>query len=181
MQRIAAIVPPFRILLTLAFAFVIPVFSQADNNLEVSVNRARLEPGETVEITIHRIGKERVNAVLLEPEKGIRDLVLTETVDGQFRAKIEIRVGSQAGLYVIHAWTGEKAKPSSVGKANFRVGNIVADFFIANYLDKQSPATDLDAYLRDFRSVGGNFLIAHNLIISSGAFYPSKIAKTNVT
>src|SRR5688572_1946754 len=116
MQRVAAIVPPFRILLTLAFAFVIPVFSQA-TNLEVRVSRAKPQPGETVAITIHRTAKERVNAVLLEPVKGIRDLVLTESVDGQFRAKIEIHTGSQTGLYVIHAWTGEKAKPASVGKA----------------------------------------------------------------
>ena len=170
----------FRIFLLVAFALVVPVFSQV-NSLEVSVNRAKLEAGETVEITIRRTGKERVKAVLLEPVKGLRDISLTETVDGHFRSKIEIQPGSKTGLYVIHAWTGERAKPSSVGKANFRVGNIVADFFIANYLDKQSPATDLDAYLRDFRLVGGNFLIAHNLIISSGAFYPSKIARTEVT
>jgi hypothetical protein len=121
-----------------AFAFVVPVFSQV-NSLEVSVNRAKLEAGETVEITIRRTGKERVKAVLLEPVKGLRDISLTETVDGHFRSKIEIQPGSKTGLYVIHAWTGERAKPSSVGKANFRVGNIVADFFIANYLDNKVP------------------------------------------
>jgi len=150
------------------------------NDLRVSVNRAKVERGQNVEIYISGRGAP-VQAVLLTPNEGSRTLPLRPAADGSFAATIPISSSSSAGLYVVHAWIGERSNPTAVGKSSFRVGNIVADFFVANYVDKENPANDLDAYLKDFRGVGGNFLIAHNLIITTGAFYPSKIAKTNGT
>lgn len=140
---------------------------------EIQVSKTKLKPGERVDISIR--SNEQPRAIILEPSAGSRELELTRNSDGVFRGRYDIRPGSPSGLYAIHAWTGERRKPTSVGKASFRVGNIVADFFIANYVDKEQPASDLDSYLKDFRGVGGNFLIAHNLIISTGAFYPSKL------
>ncbi len=38
----------------------------------------------------------------------------------------------------------------------------------------------MENYLTEFREVGGNFLIAHNLITPTKVYYPSKIAQTDV-
>jgi hypothetical protein len=165
---------PRILLLTIIFgACAIFVTGQG---LEITVSKAKLKPGESVEIVIR--ARERPKVVILEPTIGTRELELTKSSDGTFNARFQVGRNSPSGLYAVHAWTGEKRKPSWAGKASFRVGNIVTDFFIANYLDKDQPANDLDAYLKDLRAVGGNFLIAHNLIIPAGAFYPSKIAAT---
>lgn len=153
-------------------------FSQT-GSLSVDVSTSKVERSESVKITIRAGGKEDVHGIILQPTIGSRELSLQRNEAGEFTTEFNITQGSPSGMYLVHAWTGDKTKPSSVGKTSFRVGNIVADFFIANYLDKENPAADLDAYLKDFRSVGGNFLIAHNLIIPAGAFYPSKIAKND--
>lgn len=148
--------------------------------INVSLSQAKIERGQTVEITVRTQSGESVQASLLKPASGVEELRLQKNEAGVYRAKVETKENAPDGLYVVHVWAGDKKNPSAVGKASFRVGNIAADFFIANYLDNQKPAEDLDNYLRDFRAVGGNFLIAHNLIIASGAFYPSKVAKTEV-
>jgi hypothetical protein len=149
-------------------------------SLRVSVSRAKLQRGETIEIIVKTQSQETPRASLLKPTVGADDLSLQRTEAGVYRGTFQVKENAAGGLYVVHVWTGEKENPTAVGKASFRVGNIVADFFITNYLDKQKPAEDLDNYLKDFRAVGGNFLVAHNLIISTGAFYPSKVAQTDV-
>lgn len=169
------------ILIFTAFLFGTIISNAQTSIINVSVSRAKVERGETVEIIVKTQSEETPKASLLKPTIGAEDLPLQKAEDGIYRGKFEIRNDAPDGLYIIHVWTGNKTNPSAVGKSSFRVGNIVQDFFIANYLDKQKPAGDLDNYLKDFRAVGGNFLVAHNLIISSGAFYPSNIAKTDVT
>lgn len=169
----------FVFLLT-AFLFSVSVLNAQTQVIDISVSKAKIERGQTVEISVKTQNKQKLSAQLLKPTVGIEELSLQKVGEGNYRGRVEVKADAPAGLYIVHAWTGDKENPKSVGKSSFRVGNIVADFFIANYLDKQKPAEDLDNYLKDFRSIGGNFLIAHNLIISSGAFYPSNIAKTDV-
>lgn len=171
-----------KLVAALVLTFCAPGFTVAADNesIDVSVSRSKVRRGESVEITIKAQNKKAVRASLLKPTVGAEDLILQSGGDGVYHAKIDIKENATDGLYVVHTWTGEKENPTAVGKASFRVGNIVADFFVANYLDKQKPAEDLDNYLRDFRAIGGNFLVAHNLIIPAGAFYPSKIARTDV-
>jgi hypothetical protein len=149
-------------------------------NIDVTVDQAKVSRGQTVEITVKTGTHETPAALLLKPSKGAENLSLLKAEAGVYRAKVEINADFSDGLYVVHVWTGEKENPTAVGKASFRLGNIVQDFFIANYLDRQNTTQDIEKYLREFRAIGGNFLIAHNLIISTGAFYPSKIAKTQV-
>jgi len=158
------------------------IFTVAAQNesIGVSVSRSKVRRGESVEITIKTQNSETARASLLKPTVGAENLSLQKAEDDIYRGKIEIKENAPDGLYVVHVWTGEKENPTAVGKASFRVGNIVADFFIANYLDRQNPAEDLDNYLKNFQAVGGNFLVAHNLITASGAFYPSNVAKTDV-
>ncbi len=171
-----------KLVAAVALTFWAAGFAVAAENegIRVSVSRSKVQRGESVEITVKVQNKETVQASLLKPNIGAEDLNLQSGEDGVYRAKIDIKETAPDGLYVVHTWTGEKENPTAVGKASFRIGNIVQDFFIANYLDQQNPAQDVKDYLKDFRTLGGNFLIAHNLIIPTGAFYPSKIAKTNV-
>lgn len=171
---------PSIVFLIIVFFFGAITANAQTPNISVSVSRAKIERGQTVEITIKTMNKASVQASLLKPSIGVENLSLQKIEESVYQAKVESKADAPAGLYIVHVWTGEKENPTAVGKASFRIGNIVADYFVANYLDKQKPAEDLDNYLRDFRAVGGNFLVAHNLIISSGAFYPSNIAKTDV-
>jgi hypothetical protein len=155
--------------------------------INVTLNRTRAHRGDTVEITVQVIhgsapSTDPVHAVLLQPLKGTMDLVLQKvlTGDGQYRAEIPLDMQAPEGMYVVHAWTGEAREPSAVGKATFLLGRLEADFFIASYLDETRPVEDMENYLTEFREVGGNFLIAHNLITPNRVYYPSKIARTNV-
>ena len=163
-----------------AFFFGAIISNAQTQTINVSVNRAKVERGQSVEMTVRTKSAGTPTASLLKPSIGIENLPLQKIEEGVYHAKVETKADAPAGLYVIHVWTGEKENPTVVGKASFRVGNIVADYFVVNYLDKQKPAEDLDNYLKDFRSVGGNFLVAHNLIISTGAFYPSNVARTSI-
>lgn len=170
--------------LAILVVLAVPALAQAGGRtINVAVSSAKVERGGTVEITIDGSGREDIHAVLLRPSKGTETLALRKTggADSVYRAAVEIDPSSSPGLYAVHAWTGDRSNPSSVGKGSFRVENMVADYFVANYLDKEKPEEDLSKYLAEFRAVGGNFLVAHNLIIPSGAFYPSKITKTAST
>lgn len=165
-----------------AILFTATAAAAQNQTITVSVDQSKVNRGQSVEVTIKTRNKEAVRASLLKPAVGTEDLELQKIAgaEGTYRATIKIGQNEPDGMYVVHAWAGNPMNPTTVGKASFRVGNIVQDFFIANYLDKQNPARDIEKYLKDFRALGGNFLVAHNLIIASGAFYPSKIAKTDV-
>lgn len=167
--------------LLLCLTFLLAPIVVRGAEISISVDSKRPQCGEVVAIRIQ--SPATVRASLLTPTAGIRDLQLNR-LPGQrntFEAKVSIGTSDPDGLYVVHAWTGDAINPTSIGKATFLVGRVVTDFFIPAYLDTAKPAADLQNYLKDFRSIGGNFLIAHNLITTTKAFYPSKIARTDVT
>ncbi len=159
------------------------LFGANASSIDVSIDRARVQPGESVEITITTRSSDRAQAVLLTPNVGTRSLSLSPKAgqNGKYLAEVSLSNDATQGLYVVHAWTGKTEQPDAVGKATFLSGRLINDFFIPAYLDSTRPAADLEAYLKEFRSIGGNFLIAHNLITATKAFYPSKIATTDVT
>lgn len=164
---------------------VCPVVSAFQQNatIDVLLDRTRPQRGEIVEVTIRTsVINGSLNAVLLQPSKGIMKLDLKRLPDrGQsYKTVVPLGAKSPEGLYVVHVWSGDAAKPSAVGKATFLFGRVVADFFVANYLDEAQPATDLDSYLKALGEIGGNLLVAHNLITSNRVYYPSKIAKPDV-
>jgi hypothetical protein len=172
-----------RSLWLLMLILALPAIASAQaSSVSVSVSQAKVDRGQTVEINVKSTGGGPVRAVLLRPGSGAEELALRENAGqkGVLTASVTVDEKSQNGLYAVHAWTGDKVNPNAVGKGAFRTGNIVADFFVANYVDQKGVSADIGNYLRDFRSLGGNFLIAHNLIVPAGAFYPSKISKTNV-
>ena len=151
--------------------------------LSISVDHSRPQRGESVELRIESNSIQAPQAVLLLPTAGKKELRLERLPDQKntFRATVVIGNTDPEGLYLAHAWTGPASAPTSVGKIWFLVGRLVADFFIPAYLDNREPSADFLSYLKDFRAVGGNMLIAHNLITPSKAYYPSKIARTDVT
>jgi hypothetical protein len=177
----------FGLLLMLALAPSIAHATSKNNAIDVSVNRTRPQRGETVQVTVRAFNgdassSDPIHAQLLQPSKGTMELTLKKVSGGTGEYRTEIALGLQApeGMYVIHVWMGEAASPSAVGKATFLLGRVVADFFIAPYLDETLPVQDFENYLKEFRQVGGNFLVAHNLITPTKAYYPSKIARTDV-
>lgn len=169
------------IIAVMLFAAAAPATARTQA-INVSVSQAKAVRGQTVEVTIKARNKQNIRASLMKPTVGAEELFLQKIrgSNDAYRATIKIEENAPGGLYIVHVWTGDKMKPTEVGKSSFRVGNIIQDFFIANYLDQQNPARDIENYLKDFRAIGGNFLVAHNLIIPTKAFYPSKIAKTDV-
>ena len=152
------------------------------------MDRSRVERGEIVhaQVKVLRDGSpsaEPVHAVLLTPLEGIQNLSLQKISGetGSYSTQIKVRNDAPQGMYSIHVWTGDDTAPTAVGKGSFLLGRLINDFFIASYVDRMRPTADVDGYLKAFRLLGGNFLIAHNLVIPSGAFYPSKICKTSVS
>lgn len=175
------------LLLVLVLTASIANAASGSTTINVSLDRTRAHRGDTVEITVRVLqgntpSTDPVQAVLLQPLKGTTDLVLQNALigDGRYRAQIPLDRQAPEGMYVVHVWTGNSREPSAVGKATFLLGRLVADFFVAPYLDETRPLEDLENYLTEFREVGGNFLIAHNLITPTRVYYPSKIAQTNV-
>ncbi len=150
--------------------------------LDVSVSRSRVQRGETVTIRIQASSRGDVRAVLLTPTRGTQSLSLIPLPGENAALQAEISLADDApeGLYLVHAWIGEASEPSAVGKGSFLLGRLVTDFFIASYVDETKPAADVHSYLNDFRSIGGNALVAHNLISPAKAFYPSRIARNDV-
>ncbi len=173
------------LLFVLALLPSITLASSENSAINVSLDRTRPRRGETIQVTVQALrhdSNDPVQAVLFTPKSGSAKLQL-KVVSGQagmYQADVALGSDADEGFYVVHAWTGEQSKPSAVGKATFLLGRVVADFFIATYLDETQPAEDLENYLSAFRRVGGNVLIAHNLITANKVFYPSKIAKSEV-
>ena len=158
-----------------------------EGSINVSLSRSKARRGESIEFSLNASGSgasptEVVRAVLLKPTKGTSDLTLSLAPNspGVHVGKIDLPLDAPEGLYVVHAWTGERENPRAVGKAAFLLGRLITDFFVASYVDQQRPAADVDGYVKDFRSLGGNFLIAHGLITPDKAFYPSSISRTDV-
>jgi hypothetical protein len=161
--------------------------SQSASTINVTLSQKKARRGEKVEITIqildgNRPSSEAVRAVLLRPTVGAEELTLRASAEqpGVYRAEVIPGNDSPEGFYVVHAWAGEKNRPSAVGKASFLLGRLINDFFIVSFVNQERPVEDVDAYMRDFRLLGGNCLIAHNIINTTKAFYPSKISKTDV-
>lgn len=150
--------------------------------ISVSLSTSKPKPGDKVEIRVQHDGSDSVRAAVLVPTVGAQSLSLTPVPaqTGLYRGEVLLSGNNPEGFYVVHVWTGEQSKPTAVGKATFLLGRIVNDFFIASYVDLSRPSEDIDQYLREFRRIGGNSLIAHNLISPSKAFFPSKIAQTDV-
>src|SRR5687767_3515927 len=121
----------FGLLFMLALAPSMAYAAFQNTAISISLNRTRPQRGETVEVTVQGDAavSQPIQAVLLQPTKGTTQLVLQKVPNSRGGYRTEIPLGPEApeGIYVIHVWTGEAANPSTVGKATFLLGRIVAD------------------------------------------------------
>src|SRR6266536_3393662 len=175
------------VLITLTLTPMLSAAAYPNLSINVSLSGTRAQRGDTVEVKVQVLqgstpARNQARGVFLTPTVGTQTLSLEPMRrPGLYRGEIILRSDAPQGLYVVHVWTGASSNPTADGKASFLLGRLINDFFIAPYIDAARPDADIDAYLKDFRRVGGNFLIAHNLISPTKAYYPSKICKTDVT
>ena len=155
------------------------------DRIDVSVTPQRPEPGDTVLVRIKapEDGGE-VRAALLRPSAGQTPLALRPAAGGSggrsFEASLTLGAGDPEGLYAVHVWTGDEKAPRAVGKGWFLRGRIILDYPILSLVDPKRPEADIRAYLEDIRRLGFNCLIVHVLMDAKKAYYPSKIARTDV-
>ena len=147
-------------------------------SLEVTPSRVRARPGDR--LTSASAAPALRRARFCSRRAAAPVLWLSKRAKASIGLDITLPSDGAAGLYLIHVWTGEPQRPKALGKAAIVVGPIVLDFFLPSYLDPSNPRADLSAYLDDFRSLGGNTLIAHALITPDRAYFPSAIARNSV-
>src|SRR5512136_1775029 len=172
---------PFLILTLGLFALPILGFDRID----VTVTPRRPEPGDTVVVRVKAPeGGGEVRAAILRPSTGQIPLALRPAASGaggrSFEASLTLGAGDPEGLYAVHVWTGDEKAPRAVGKGWFLRGRIILDYPILSLVDPKGPEADIRAYLEDIRGLGLNTLIVHVLMDSKKAYYPSKIARTDV-
>jgi hypothetical protein len=150
--------------------------------VEVSVDKLRPSPGGQVGISAFvktsgelSLDDVRLTAKLFVPSRGARDLALSLASRelGLFKGEVALATDTPEGLYGV---TVEAAAPGAAtgGKAEFLVGKILADFMIISALPETGGREDAEAYMRRFKSAGGNMLVLHD-IIHTKAWYPSRI------
>jgi len=155
--------------------------------IEVGVSPVKPSRGETVQIVVRRPERssapETIRAVLLKPYAGTVALELAASPGqpGEMRASIRLDEAARDGLYAVHVWEGDAERPSALGKAWFLLGKLILDYPILSAVEAEDPNRDIQEYLADFQSLGGNALVVHVLINPKKAFYPSRIARTDVT
>jgi len=155
----------------------------AFDRIDVTVTPRRPGPGDTVIVRVQAPdGAGDVRAALLRPGSGRTPLALKPGAsDGRaLEASLTLGAGDPEGLYAVHVWTGDEKTPRAIGKGWFLRGRIIADYPIMSLVDPERPDADIRAYLDDFRGLGGNVLFVHVLMDAKKAYYPSKIARTDV-
>ena len=174
---------PFPALALAIGLFALPTL--AFDRIDVTITPRRPEPGDAVIIRIQAPESAgEVRAALLRPSTGQAPLVLKAGPAGpgasSFEATLTLGAGDPEGLYAIHAWTGDEKAPRAIGKGWFLRGRILLDYPILSLVDPKRPEADIRAYLDDIHGLGLNFLIVHVLMDPKKAYYPSKIARTDV-
>lgn len=153
-------------------------------SVEVSVGRLRANPGEKVRVwaavrSDETLRQAKVKSRLFIPTRGAEDLSLGKVEPAAkdyvlFQGDVDLHRDSPDGIYGVTVEVSSGAQ-RSVGKASFFVGKTVGDFLIVSAVPEESQDEDLRRYFEDFRSVGGNMVIIHN-IISGKAWYPSRVS-----
>ena len=160
-----------------------PAEARPSLQVDVSVGRARPNPGEAVGVeaavwSAGTFGVPSVKASLLVPSRGVQELPLraAESADKSrrvFQGEVSVGRDFPEGLYVI---TVEAAQGSlkACGKGSFLLGKVVGDFMVTSVFPAENLEGDIRRYFEDFRSIGGNMVTIHN-IISEKAWYPSRV------
>jgi len=173
------------VFLSVLIAGLATVFA-APAAIEVKVSPAKARRGETVQVVVRLLdgapASGDIRAVLLKPFAGAVPLELAASPGkpDELRASVEMDESARDGLYAVHVWSGEAGKPAALGKAWFLLGRLILDYPILSAVKPDDPDRDIREYLADFQSLGGNSLVVHVLIDPKKAYYPSRIARTDV-
>jgi hypothetical protein len=150
--------------------------------VSVSADKLRAKPGEAVSIMVKVTGKEgagapQINAVVLEPTSGVRELPLNSenAAAGIYKGVFRLSNEAKEGLYAVTVLVAS-ARARAIGKTAFIVGKVIGDFFPIADLQEE----DIVKYLKEFQALGGNLLIIHPVVSGEKALYPSKICETAV-
>lgn len=145
-------------------------------DVRVIASKLRAGRGDTVQITV-RAGGGSIQARVMEPNRGVRELPLTPRGNGVYDASLSIPENSADGLYIVTVQEG-----TSVAKASVLVGQLVGDCYVVSLAAQEpEPEKDLPKLVGEFRQWGGNFWVAHVIMDSRKAYYASKICKTDAT
>jgi uncharacterized protein YfaS (alpha-2-macroglobulin family) len=107
-------------------------------SVEVSVDKLRPEPGDTVQVSVlvkkaGTLKKLKLQSTLLVPTlgSGVLELSLASQELGLYKGQVSLPAKAPAGFYAV---TVQAALGSSkaVGKASFIVGKIIGDFMITS-------------------------------------------------
>ncbi len=152
-------------------------------SVEVQADKLRVRPDDRVAVrAVVRSARSfrdlRVSGSLLIPTRGVEEIVLASAgTPGQgeavFQGEIIIGRDSPEGLYGITV-EAVRGSEKAYGKASFVRGKVVGDFLIVSAFPEQNQAEEIKSYIEDFRNVGGNMVVIHNLI-SQKAWYPSRV------
>ena len=169
-----------------AFVVFVTLALAAPAAIEVSVSPVKPSRGQTVQVVVRMPEgtppSGTVHGVLLKPSAGPTplELVPSSGKPDEMRASVRLDEDARDGLYAVHVWSGEKDRPSALGKGWFLLGKLILDYPILSAVEAGDPDRDIREYLADFQSLDGNALVVHVLIGLKKAYYPSRIARTDV-
>jgi hypothetical protein len=148
--------------------------------VEVSVDKLRPEPGDTVQVSVWvkkagTLKKLKLQATLLVPTlgAGLLELNLASQELGLYKGQVSLPAKAPAGFYAVTV-TAVLGSSKAVGKSSFIVGKVIGDFMIVSAMPEGGVEEDASVYMKNFMGVGGNMLIVHD-IINKKAWYPSKV------
>lgn len=166
----------FRLASTFAFlAVFLPAMNASGQTIRVSVTPSKVTAGDTVRIMIACSDKRPLSAEILIPDKGAIPLGLTKVNSSFCESRYVVDKNAPQGLYAVHAWVGDKAKPAATGKAAFLFKKIIGDFCMIGVFDSKDLRADMDRYITEIKNFGANLLVAHTIITQRRVYYRSKI------
>lgn len=161
---------------------VFTVFSNSFASVSVSVDKIRPKAGEKVKLEVKGELPEgmQVYAKILAPQKGVTKISLVKSTSGtpdsrqvSYEGYIETNKSGKQGLWNITVYSSDG---KVLGKAHFLTGYVIGDFFIVGgRVPENSAKSYMNEYLDNFSSIGGNFMVAHYIINTKQAMYPSKV------
>ncbi len=168
----------YYIILALSLIFIFSGSKIFAQTLSVSVSPKRVIPGDTVQIKIVVKNNEKPSAYILVPQQGGVALKLRQENSSLYTCRYVVKKELPQGLYAVNIWTGDSLKPTAIGKGSFLFKKIIGDFCTIETFDPNNLKVDIENYLNQFESFGGNFLIVHGIITPPVVYYQSKICNT---
>lgn len=133
--------------------------------LEVSVNKKRVVPGDTVVFRVLSelsIDPGQLEVFLIRPTRGIEKLAVKTAAENknEFNGSLVLQNDITDGIYGITA-VASYGQKQVVGKATFLSGKVVLDFAIMASFADTNTISEMASYLDNFSNVGGNAITLH--------------------